>query len=181
VGRWGEGSAHLHVWFMGRPAGFLQLRSSFAAIWDDVPPPLPEPLWRENLAVVERASRRAAAPHTTDPGGRGGRWAAKVPGMKRFALLGLVLAAAAGVAAYLRRRSRAGEDNWEASLPESPPDPASSQAEASTQVAPAPLFARPEPAAEESTADPETAATATEAEATPAEPAADDESSEADR
>jgi diadenosine tetraphosphate (Ap4A) HIT family hydrolase len=52
VGRWGEGSAHLHVWFLGRPARFLQLRSSFAAIWDDILPPLPEHLWRANLAAV---------------------------------------------------------------------------------------------------------------------------------
>jgi hypothetical protein len=55
VGRWGEGSAHLHVWFMGRPARLLQLRSSFAAIWDDVLPPTPEDVWRENLTTVSRA------------------------------------------------------------------------------------------------------------------------------
>lgn len=55
VGRWGEGSAHLHVWFMARPAGMLQLRSSFAAIWDDVLPPTPDVVWRENLATVAHA------------------------------------------------------------------------------------------------------------------------------
>jgi hypothetical protein len=55
VGRWGEGSAHLHLWFMGRPERLLQLRSSFAAIWDDVLPPTPEPIWRENLDVVAHA------------------------------------------------------------------------------------------------------------------------------
>lgn len=55
VGRWGEGSAHLHVWFMGRPEGLLQLRSSFAAIWDDLLPPTPEAVWRGNLATVARA------------------------------------------------------------------------------------------------------------------------------
>lgn len=55
VGRWGEGSAHLHLWFMGRPARLLQLRSSFAAIWDDVLPPTPQAIWRENLATVARA------------------------------------------------------------------------------------------------------------------------------
>lgn len=54
-GRWGEGSAHLHWWFMGRPAGFEQLRSSFAAIWDDVLPPTPDDVWRDNLAVVAAA------------------------------------------------------------------------------------------------------------------------------
>jgi len=31
-----------------------QLRTSFAAIWDDILPPLPETLWRANLALVAR-------------------------------------------------------------------------------------------------------------------------------
>jgi diadenosine tetraphosphate (Ap4A) HIT family hydrolase len=55
VGRWGDGGAHLHVWVIARPAGMPQLRTSFAAIWDDILPPLPEELWRENLALVARA------------------------------------------------------------------------------------------------------------------------------
>jgi diadenosine tetraphosphate (Ap4A) HIT family hydrolase len=58
VGRWGEGSEHLHVWFMGRPARMSQLRSSFAAIWDDILPPVPEDVWRGNLAVVAGALAR---------------------------------------------------------------------------------------------------------------------------
>ena len=37
------------------PAGFAQLRSSFAAIWDDVLPPTPEGVWRENVAAVADA------------------------------------------------------------------------------------------------------------------------------
>jgi diadenosine tetraphosphate (Ap4A) HIT family hydrolase len=53
--RYGEGGAHLHIWFMGRPARLEQMRSSFAAIWDDVLPPLPEEIWRENLALVAAA------------------------------------------------------------------------------------------------------------------------------
>ena len=32
-----------------------QLVGSFAAIWDDVLPPVPEEIWRENLAAVARA------------------------------------------------------------------------------------------------------------------------------
>lgn len=55
VGRWGDGSAHLHWWFIARPARMPQLRTSFAAIWDDILPPLPETLWRANLAAVARA------------------------------------------------------------------------------------------------------------------------------
>lgn len=54
VCRWGDGGEHLHWWFMARPARFTQLIGSFAAIWDDVLPPLPERLWRENLAIVRR-------------------------------------------------------------------------------------------------------------------------------
>jgi len=53
--RWGDGSEHLHWWFMARPARLPQLIGSFAAIWDDVLPPLPEAIWRENLAAVAGA------------------------------------------------------------------------------------------------------------------------------
>ena len=55
VGKWGEGSAHLHWWFLARPFGFAQLRSSFAEIWDSVLPPLPQEVWQENLALVAAA------------------------------------------------------------------------------------------------------------------------------
>ncbi|HZU19810.1 MAG TPA: hypothetical protein VE982_01200 [Gaiellaceae bacterium] len=55
VGRWGEGSEHCHIWFIARPARMTQLRSSFAAIWDDVLPPTPEEVWRENLELVRAA------------------------------------------------------------------------------------------------------------------------------
>jgi diadenosine tetraphosphate (Ap4A) HIT family hydrolase len=52
IGRWGEGSEHLHLWFFGRPARMRQLSDSFAAIWDDILPPLPEEVWRGNLEIV---------------------------------------------------------------------------------------------------------------------------------
>jgi hypothetical protein len=55
IGRWGDGSEHAHFWFLARPARLPQLRTSFAAIWDDVLPPLPTELWRANLAAVARA------------------------------------------------------------------------------------------------------------------------------
>jgi diadenosine tetraphosphate (Ap4A) HIT family hydrolase len=55
VCRWGDGSEHLHVWFMARPARMPQLRGSFAAIWDDILPPVPEDVRRANLAAVARA------------------------------------------------------------------------------------------------------------------------------
>lgn len=55
VCRWGDGSEHLHWWFLARPARLTQLIGSFAAIWDDILPPLPDELWRANLAAVAAA------------------------------------------------------------------------------------------------------------------------------
>jgi hypothetical protein len=52
VNRWGDGSAHLHIWFLARPYGRLQLRGTFLSLWDDILPPVPEAQWRENLALI---------------------------------------------------------------------------------------------------------------------------------
>lgn len=52
VNRWGDGSAHLHMWFLARPYGRLQLRGTFLSLWDDILPVIPEELWLENLALV---------------------------------------------------------------------------------------------------------------------------------
>lgn len=52
VNRWGDGSAHLHMWFLARPYGRLQLRGTFLSLWDDILPTIPERQWRENLALV---------------------------------------------------------------------------------------------------------------------------------
>lgn len=52
VNRWGDGAAHLHIWFMARPKGQLQLRGSFLPMWDDILPPVAESQWREDLALV---------------------------------------------------------------------------------------------------------------------------------
>jgi diadenosine tetraphosphate (Ap4A) HIT family hydrolase len=52
VNRWGDGSAHLHMWFLARPYGLLQLRGTFLSLWDDILPAIPEQQWRENLAHV---------------------------------------------------------------------------------------------------------------------------------
>jgi diadenosine tetraphosphate (Ap4A) HIT family hydrolase len=61
IGRWGEGAEHLHWWFIARPAGFTQMATSFAEIWNDVLPPTPEEVWDDNLARV------AAAMDATSP------------------------------------------------------------------------------------------------------------------
>ncbi len=52
VNRWGDGSAHLHLWFLARPYGRLQLRGTFLSLWDDILPEVPENKWREDLALV---------------------------------------------------------------------------------------------------------------------------------
>ncbi|MEV4540129.1 hypothetical protein [Micromonospora echinaurantiaca] len=52
VNRWGDGSAHLHMWFLARPHGRLQLRGTFLPLWDSILPPISEAQWRENLALV---------------------------------------------------------------------------------------------------------------------------------
>jgi diadenosine tetraphosphate (Ap4A) HIT family hydrolase len=55
VCRWGDGSEHLHWWFIARPARIPQLTGSFAAIWDDILPPLPDEVREENLAALREA------------------------------------------------------------------------------------------------------------------------------
>jgi len=55
VCRWGDGGEHLHWWFVARPARLPQLIGSFAAIWDDILPPTPESIWRQDLATIVRA------------------------------------------------------------------------------------------------------------------------------
>ena len=55
VCRWGDGGEHLHWWFMARPARIPQLIGSFAAIWDDILPPVPEEIWRGDVDAVVAA------------------------------------------------------------------------------------------------------------------------------
>lgn len=54
VSRWGDGMAHLHVWFFARTADLPSLRGSPAAEWDQVLPPVPEDRWRADLARLAR-------------------------------------------------------------------------------------------------------------------------------
>ena len=55
----------LHVWFMARPARLPQTVGSFAAIWDHILPPVPEPIWRETLTA---RGRRLAADDESNHG-----------------------------------------------------------------------------------------------------------------
>jgi diadenosine tetraphosphate (Ap4A) HIT family hydrolase len=61
VCRWGDGGEHLHWWFMARPTRLPQLTGSLVAIWEDVLPPLPEEIWRDNLAKVKTALEQLGA------------------------------------------------------------------------------------------------------------------------
>jgi diadenosine tetraphosphate (Ap4A) HIT family hydrolase len=53
--RYGEGSAHLHWWFMARQTGLRQTASGFAMIWDDVLPPTPTDAHNANVATITTA------------------------------------------------------------------------------------------------------------------------------
>lgn len=54
VCKWGDGSAHLHTWFMARTARLPRVLGSFAAEWDEILPPGPEDVWRADLHEVAR-------------------------------------------------------------------------------------------------------------------------------
>jgi diadenosine tetraphosphate (Ap4A) HIT family hydrolase len=55
VCRWGDGGEHFHIWFMARPARVPQLIGSFAAVWDEILPPIPEDVWRADLERLAAA------------------------------------------------------------------------------------------------------------------------------
>jgi diadenosine tetraphosphate (Ap4A) HIT family hydrolase len=54
VCRWGDGSAHLHWWFIARTAGLPQILGSMAVEWDEMLPPVPEEIWRADYRAVAR-------------------------------------------------------------------------------------------------------------------------------
>ena len=53
--RWGDGSEHLHLWALARPAGMMQGRGAMLAFWDDVLPPVPDELAAEHHRIVAEA------------------------------------------------------------------------------------------------------------------------------
>ena len=59
VGRYGDGGAHLHPFFFGRPARMPQLRGSTLLDWEENLPSVPEDVRRANAVhVVERLVER---------------------------------------------------------------------------------------------------------------------------
>jgi diadenosine tetraphosphate (Ap4A) HIT family hydrolase len=53
--RFGDGGAHLHVFFFARTADVPQLRGSFLLVWDDLLPPTPAEHVRADADAVARA------------------------------------------------------------------------------------------------------------------------------
>lgn len=54
VNRWGDGSEHLHVWFIARTARLPGMLGSLVVEWDEMLPPTPEDVWRADLKEVAR-------------------------------------------------------------------------------------------------------------------------------
>ena len=52
IGRYGDGGAHAHVWFIARPARMPEVRGTFNILWDDLLPPMPRDVLRENADAV---------------------------------------------------------------------------------------------------------------------------------
>ena len=52
VNRWGDGGEHLHLWFVGRTARLSNVLGSPTIDWDEIIPPGPEDVWREDLHAI---------------------------------------------------------------------------------------------------------------------------------
>jgi hypothetical protein len=55
VNKWGDGGAHLHIFFLARPEGFLQLRGSNLPEWEEMLPRYPEELALRGMRAVAAA------------------------------------------------------------------------------------------------------------------------------
>lgn len=54
VNRWGDGSEHMHAWFIARPARLPGIIGSLAVEWDEMLPPGPEDVWSADCEEVAR-------------------------------------------------------------------------------------------------------------------------------
>lgn len=68
IGRYGDGGAHAHPFFFGRPARMPQLRGSCLLDWEENLPPVPPEVTRANASYV-------AARLVERVGGSGPAWA----------------------------------------------------------------------------------------------------------
>ena len=58
VMRWGDGAAHLHLWFFARPLGAWQMAGLFMPMWAQIAPRTPEDVWDRNLQAVAQELAR---------------------------------------------------------------------------------------------------------------------------
>lgn len=58
VNKWGDGGAHLHVFFLARPMGLLQLRGSNLALWEEMLPRIPAEIAAADLRTVAHTLAR---------------------------------------------------------------------------------------------------------------------------
>lgn len=54
VCRWGDGSEHMHTWFIARPERIPGVIGSLAVEWDQMLPPPPEDVWLADVATVAK-------------------------------------------------------------------------------------------------------------------------------
>lgn len=55
LSKWGDGGAHLHVMYLARPLGLLQLRGSNLPLWEEMLPRVEPVVWDADLRTVARA------------------------------------------------------------------------------------------------------------------------------
>ena len=60
IARWADGGSHLHMYVYARPAGLLQMRGTFLALWDDLLPAVPAAIRDADAALVAAELARTA-------------------------------------------------------------------------------------------------------------------------
>jgi len=50
--RWGDGSAHFHMWFFGRPAGAVHLLGMGMEMWAEILPAVPHDEWDRQMHQI---------------------------------------------------------------------------------------------------------------------------------
>ncbi|WP_436526908.1 hypothetical protein [Actinoplanes sp. HUAS TT8] len=63
VYRFGDGAAHLHVWFFGRPEGQGQFYGSWLPVWDDLLPVYPDDVAEADAVKVAEALTKSYGGH----------------------------------------------------------------------------------------------------------------------
>jgi diadenosine tetraphosphate (Ap4A) HIT family hydrolase len=68
INRWGDGGAHFHLWFYGRPLGARQLLGAFLPIWNIVLPPADDAEWWTTINQIgDNLAKDGGVRHVTGP------------------------------------------------------------------------------------------------------------------